>query len=201
MFQKLGPALFGAVIGALVFWGMQKMVQPPPGAPPELRPAHVEIAAPTPVDEPRSTAENDPAAGTTDAVLTAGIRGQEAEDTGIRGVEAMGSMVAPPAGGAPAEPAAACVDRELAPKLLVAPDYPLVARRDGVEGQVEVEFTVDADGQVSGVTVVSATQGETFSAAALAAVHRWRFAPRTVGCEPVAARVRQALEFQLDDGD
>lgn len=205
MIQKLGPALLGAVIGILLFWGMTKLVRSPEGPPPELRAVHVALPAPTPVEEASASAQRDPQTDQPpSAVLqTAGIRGQEAPSTGIRGTElrdeVVGTMVERPGGVDQPALEQPCVDRELAPRVLIAPDYPVVARRDGVEGQVEVEFTVEADGSVSAATVVSASQGQVFDTAALAAVQRWRFMPRTVACEPVAARVRQVLEFRLDE--
>ena len=56
------------------------------------------------------------------------------------------------------------------------------AQQDGVEGRVLVEFTVQPNGSVGAVRVVSAAPEKIFDDAALAAVKRWRF-------EPVAAPV------------
>ena len=63
-----------------------------------------------------------------------------------------------------------------------APRYPARAQQDGVEGRVLVEFTVQPNGSVGAVRVVSAAPEKIFDDAALAAVKRWRF-------EPVAAPV------------
>jgi protein TonB len=210
MMNKLGPALIGAVIGMLLFWGMTKLVREPAPVGPELRPVSIELPALMPVDAPPpapAVAPDKPEAlaRPEDGLQTAGIRGTDSSEltAGIRGVETemVGTMV--DRGGVPGDgpdkpQVGGCVDREVLPKVLVAPDYPLAARRDGVEGAVEVEFTIGADGRVSEAQVVSASPEQVFDRAALNAVQRWRFDARTVGCEPVAARVRQQLQFRLD---
>ncbi|SKA22107.1 energy transducer TonB [Novilysobacter spongiicola] len=57
------------------------------------------------------------------------------------------------------------------------PRYPPEAARSGVEGFVEVEFTVDAEGKVESVSVVNARPSRTFESAAVSAVKKWTFAP------------------------
>jgi TonB family protein len=212
MLQKLGPGLVGAVIGMLLFWGMTRMVAPPDGAPDRVPQASVEIPLPTRIDEtpppPQREVPEPPAAD-----QVAGIRGQEVANQGIRGLDAsemrdevMGTMVARPARSGDPGPgtgdeqtvADRCVDREVQQRVLIAPDYPIAARREGLEGQVEVEFTVGPDGKVSEAKVVGSS-ARAFEAPALSAVKRWTFEPRTVGCAAVASRVRQVLRFGLED--
>lgn len=72
-------------------------------------------------------------------------------------------------------PAAANAD--LQPIKRVNPEYPADAARDGTEGFVEVEFTVDASGKVESVSVVNAKPARTFERAAVQAVKQWTFAP------------------------
>ena len=65
----------------------------------------------------------------------------------------------------------------LKPIKRVEPDYPPAAVRSGTTGFVEVEFTVDAAGKVSSVSVVNAKPTRTFENAAVKAVKQWQFAP------------------------
>jgi TonB family protein len=75
----------------------------------------------------------------------------------------------------------------------VAVVYPPRARSRGIEGWVDVAFTVDASGRVTGARVLSGQPAGTFDEATLAAVRRWRYAPPPV---PQEANVR--LRFRLD---
>lgn len=57
------------------------------------------------------------------------------------------------------------------------PAYPAALRRQGITGQAEISFRVDAEGFTRDVRIVSATHPE-FGAAAHFAVSQWRFDPR-----------------------
>lgn len=75
------------------------------------------------------------------------------------------------------------------------PRYPQAAQRAGAAGSVQVEFTVNTDGSVSGVRAVS-TDGprqyqREFEREALAAVKRWRFQPVAE-----ATTTRRTISFQ-----
>lgn len=63
------------------------------------------------------------------------------------------------------------------PRLLAdaAPRYPLPALRARVEGQAEVAFTIQPDGSVRDVRVLSSTPQGMFDASAAAVAQRWRF--------------------------
>ena len=65
----------------------------------------------------------------------------------------------------------------LTPTKRVEPEYPREAARSKTEGFVEVEFTVDAGGKVTSVSVVNAKPARTFEQAAVRAVKQWEFAP------------------------
>lgn len=86
----------------------------------------------------------------------------------------------------------------VAPKAVntPAPDYPPKAFKEGTEGYVEVEFTVMPSGAVEDVSVVGADPPHTFEVAAVKAVSQWTFKPGTRDGAPVAAHVRQKLEFK-----
>jgi protein TonB len=191
MMQKLGPALIGAALGMLLFWGISKYMVPQGSQLAALPPASIALPPLTPVEGPDG------------ATLTAGIRGADSGEltAGIRGAdssEVVGTM-ADPAAAAPASNAP-CFDHEVVPRLVVAPDYPYQARADGQKGEVTVELTVGVDGRVSEAAVASAEPPAVFDQAALDAVKQWHFDPRTVACAPVAARVRQVVRFQPNAG-
>lgn len=64
-----------------------------------------------------------------------------------------------------------------APRLLqdAQPRYPLPALRARIEGQAEVAFTIQPDGSVRDVRLLSSTPNGMFDASALAVAQRWRF--------------------------
>jgi TonB family protein len=86
------------------------------------------------------------------------------------------------------------------PRLIqrVAADYPPEAARKGIEGSVDVSFTISPQGKVSDVTVVSAVPSDIFNRAAIAAVRRWKYEPETVNGVPVEAHQQLRLQFKLD---
>lgn len=81
---------------------------------------------------------------------------------------------------------------DLRPISTPAPRYPVDALRAGRSGEVQVEFTVAADGSVSNARVVRSSPPRVFDREAVAAVRRWRFEPpgaavttrRTIGFNP-----------------
>lgn len=80
----------------------------------------------------------------------------------------------------------------------VEPDFPRKARRRGVNGIVELEFTVDQQGQVKRVGVIEERPGGwQFGEAAQAAIEQWRFEPYRRGEEAVERQVRLEVEFDL----
>lgn len=58
----------------------------------------------------------------------------------------------------------------------VAPDYPRRAAMAGVEGFVELEFTVTSDGRATDIRVIQAEPRRVFDRAATDALGRWEFA-------------------------
>lgn len=66
-----------------------------------------------------------------------------------------------------------------APRLVqdAQPRYPLPALRARIEGQAEVSFTIQPDGSVRDVRLLSSTPAGLFDASALAVAQRWRFEP------------------------
>ncbi|MGY3266409.1 TonB family protein [Lysobacter sp. HA35] len=80
---------------------------------------------------------------------------------------------------APSRPAAPASsgNSELRALSTPAPAFPPEALRSAQSGEVQVEFTVAADGSVSAARVVRANPPRIFDRAAVNAVKRWRFQP------------------------
>jgi TonB family protein len=83
---------------------------------------------------------------------------------------------------------------ELEPLIAGTPEYPVAARQRRVEGYVDVEFTVNAAGNVESPRVVAAQPSGVFDAAALASVARWRYAPAP---DRVPVALKERVEFKL----
>ena len=89
-------------------------------------------------------------------------------------------------------------DGEYLPIYRVPPQYPRKALFDRVEGWVVVEFTIGTQGEVKNPRVVDANPRGTFDQAALDAVRRFRFKPRSVAGTPVEVQgVQNRIRFKL----
>jgi len=85
------------------------------------------------------------------------------------------------------------------PELLkqVAPVYPAAAKAAGVEGDVELEAIVKADGTVGDIRVVKSLDAVMGSDdAAIAAAKQWLFAPGKLNDQPVPVLVTLILTFR-----
>ena len=90
------------------------------------------------------------------------------------------------------------VDQPPRPLARLNPTYPPLARLRGIEGVVQVVFTVTADGATKDIDVVDSAPGTTFVNAAVQAVRRWRFLPGMRNGDAVPVRVRQDIVFQME---
>lgn len=90
-------------------------------------------------------------------------------------------------------------DRDTLPLVRVPPEYPPGAVSRGLEGWVQVRFSVTPIGSVRDATVVASEPGTVFDAAALAAVARWRYNPRIDGGVAVErVGLQTVIRFELD---
>jgi protein TonB len=99
----------------------------------------------------------------------------------------------------PTQVPTAGIDREPIPLIRVIPDYPPPAIRQGLEGWVQVQFTITATGAVTDAIVVNSSS-KIFEANALKAIVRWRYNPKIedgVGVERVG--VQTLLKFELEN--
>lgn len=96
-------------------------------------------------------------------------------------------------------PLSAEITADFGPAILetwVQPQYPEAARKAKQEGEVTVEFVVEADGTVTRERVAESTDA-VFDEAALAAVRRWHFKPALEDAKPAASAVRAPVKFSL----
>jgi len=90
-------------------------------------------------------------------------------------------------------------DRDVIPLVRVPPDYPARAQSRGLEGWVQVRFTITPTGTVRDPVVVNAEPKGMFDDAALKAIARWRYNPRVEGGVAVErVGVETIIRFQLE---
>jgi protein TonB len=79
------------------------------------------------------------------------------------------------------------------------PDYPLVARKQGLEGKVMLRVTVGPDGRITSVTVVQSSGHAILDKAARDGVVRWRFSPARRAAGAIASVIDVPIEFKLNN--
>jgi len=90
-------------------------------------------------------------------------------------------------------------DSDVVPLVRVDPDYPPRARQQGIEGWVDIEFTISAVGTVQDPRVIGSSPPYVFDRSALKAVRRWRYNPKLEhGVAVARAGVQVRLRFQID---
>ena len=91
-------------------------------------------------------------------------------------------------------------DREASPDAgNPIPDYPRLARRRGIEGEVLLRVLVDIDGRPSAVAVAESSGYDVLDAAAREAVEKWRFQPARRLGSAVEATVMVPIVFRLEN--
>ncbi|MBA2238872.1 MAG: energy transducer TonB, partial [Lysobacter sp.] len=102
----------------------------------------------------------------------------------------------PPAPPAPQPDIGASVD--ISSKNMNPPKYPPAAYRQGAEGTVVLVIDVDANGNVTNVSVEKSSRNRDLDRAAMDAARKWRFSPSRVNGRPAAGRVRVPVDFKLN---
>ncbi len=90
-------------------------------------------------------------------------------------------------------------DAEVVPIVRIQPQYPRRALLEGIEGWVELSFTIMKDGSVAEVSVTDAEPKRLFNQSAIRALMRWKFRPRVVDGNAIERRASQVIAFRLDD--
>jgi protein TonB len=89
-------------------------------------------------------------------------------------------------------------DGEFLPIVRVAAVYPRRALQRGIEGYVDIEFTVSKLGSVTNPKVIQASPEGIFEQAALDATLKYKYKPRVVNGEPMAVSgVEVRVTFEL----
>ncbi len=92
-------------------------------------------------------------------------------------------------------------DRDVVPLVRVDPEYPPRAKQQGVEGWVEIEFTISPVGTVQDAVVIAARPSFVFDRAALRAVRKWRYNPKVENGVATARRgILVRLRFEIPRG-
>ena len=84
-----------------------------------------------------------------------------------------------------------------APKTPIQPAYPAAARKNGIEGSVLLELTVDEHGNVEAAEVKKSSGSRLLDKSALSAAKKTRFTPGTKGGIPVRTQVTVNVRFEL----
>lgn len=90
--------------------------------------------------------------------------------------------------------------RDPLPIMRVTPAYPSRASRRGIEGWVEVAFTITTTGATQDIRVVAEDPPGVFSRAAMKAVRKWKYKPQVIdGKVQPRPDVRVMLKFELEE--
>lgn len=88
---------------------------------------------------------------------------------------------------------------DIIPIVRIEPQFPREALLKGINGWVEVEFTIEPDGSVSNPRVIDSQPPRIFDRNALRAIYKWKFKPRIVDGKPVARRAKQRMDFTVKE--
>ena len=96
--------------------------------------------------------------------------------------------------------AIAASDTDVVPIVRVNPQYPLRASERGIEGWVEVIFTISKLGTVKNPSVLNSHPSSIFDRSALKAIRKWKYNPKIEDGEPVErSGIKVRLKFDLSD--
>jgi len=84
------------------------------------------------------------------------------------------------------------------PIEMVTPEYPAAALQKGIEGWVQVEFTIDANGTIIQPTIIGHSPSRIFDRSVLTALKKSRYRPQSLNGEPVVVQgVTELFRFTL----
>lgn len=77
------------------------------------------------------------------------------------------------------------------------PIYPSLAKRKGIEIEVKVNFTIDANGRVKNIQFAPQNRVNYFKNAIRSAMRKWRFLPETLDNKAVESQMSKIFSFSL----
>jgi protein TonB len=90
-------------------------------------------------------------------------------------------------------------EQDATPVVRMEPKYPIDAARNGIQGWVELSFSIDSTGQVQDVKVTNSEPRRVFDQAAMQALKRWKYRPKVVdGKAIVQPNLAVRLDFNLE---
>ncbi len=98
----------------------------------------------------------------------------------------------------PAPPTSIEASVDISSKAMNPPRYPPAAFRAGIQGEVILIIDVDANGDVTNVTVEKSSRNRDLDRAAMEAARKWRFNAAESGGKKAAGRVRVPVNFALN---
>ncbi|WP_164272346.1 TonB family protein [Stenotrophomonas sp. B1-1] len=105
------------------------------------------------------------------------------------------------AGGVERVASAGAGNRDIQIDKMPPPSYPRSAFENGQTGVVTLRLEVDAQGQLTDVRILSATNPGVFDEVSKAAARSWTYRPALKGGVPVAAAVKVPITFAMDDDE
>tara|TARA_B110000091_G_scaffold214254_1_gene266640 strand:+ start:168 stop:803 length:636 start_codon:yes stop_codon:yes gene_type:complete len=86
------------------------------------------------------------------------------------------------------------------PIVRINPKYPTTAARDGIEGWVQLSFSISPTGEVIDPVVINAEPKRTFDREAIRAIKRWKYHPKVIeGVAQLQTDQTVQLDFKLDN--
>jgi protein TonB len=187
------PAIVSPLQAARYMPTIAPPAPPPPSLPREAPP----VTTSAPLEAPSEIAPEQPAAPSRSA--DGGLESSIGVDAGpplVIGLENTAPVPVPPP---PPPPKLARVGHQgiREPKKIVhvAPEYPVIAQRAGVEGTVILEAILDATGRVDRLRVIKSQM--LLDDAAMRAVQQWRYSPTELNGVPVPVLMTITVRFTL----
>jgi protein TonB len=91
-------------------------------------------------------------------------------------------------------------DTDVIPLVRVNPQYPATAQSRGIEGWVQIRFTITAAGTVRDPVVIAAEPPRIFDRAALRAIRKWKYNPKIDDGKAVERPgVKVRLDFRINE--
>lgn len=88
------------------------------------------------------------------------------------------------------------------PMDMVTPEYPARALQNGIEGWVQVQFTIDINGQIIQPQIIARSPSRIFDRSVLSALKKSHYRPQLLNGEPVVVQgVTELFRFKLSTVD